>query len=786
MTKPVDFPSPDETTTLVRGSTVLLADTYGEAQPTALLGLFCRDERLLSKLSVLVDGIRPPLLSHGRNGASSVRIASLASLDEYRNGQALLVRRGTVREGGYDETLELRSFSQGRTVALEIVLESDGSSVLKLRTGKPALDALIWSLDDDGSALALRDGVPFVRVSFAPSAPASDSGGPQLRFASRPTSGAEPDRQAGSDAPAPASDSAGPNPSQSPSPEQKVLSSNQQAGFGATASASLSVEGGGTRVALRWEAEVSSDQPWTTSWSVERLSVLSGNLDSDGNADLGSGAMGGAVGVEPEVLPGGVAERDARRRRERTYPALGRLSVSADDYRWSKALSSATDDLEALIIELPEEGHRFIAAGAPWFLALFGRDSLIAAWQSLPLGTDLPLDVLETLSAHQGVVVNERTQEAPGKILHERRIGRPQVFGMTEGATYYGSVDSSALFVMLLAETYRWGGSVSRIRALLPAARAAIAWCLGAGRDAGPFAGSPFLWYRSDAKGLGNQGWKDSGDCMVHADGLLALGPYAVAEAQGYLYEALRGMARLERDLGDPLAADSFDAGAGLLAAAFHSEFVLADGLVAMALVGDGVPLQVASSNMGQVLWSGILSSSAAVATGERTMRADLLSHWGIRTLGSSTRAYNPMGYHLGTVWAHDSAIIAAGMARHGQGASTRLLVDSLLAACEAFQWRLPELFAGIDTPGDTQPLPYPAACSPQAWSAGAPLLLLRSILGFTPDVPAGFVAVSPMLAEGSNLSVAGIRLGDGTISISACGSAVVSSAGVDGLEVRH
>jgi glycogen debranching enzyme len=726
MTKPVDFPSPDETTTIVRGSTVLLADGYGEAQPTALLGLFCRDERVVSGLSILVDGSRPPLLSHSRNGASSVRIASLASLDEYRNGQALLVRRGTVHEGTYDETLELRSFSQQRTVALEIVLESDGSSVLKLRTGKPALDPLLWSLDDDGSALALRGEVPFVRVSHAPCA------------------------------------------------------------FGC-----LSVEAGGSRVALRWEAEVSSDTPWTTSWSVTCLAAPSGDLDVDVNASRGSGATAGASVLEPcgsalDGFMGGVADRGARSRGGRTYPALGRLSISGDDYRWSKAVSSATDDLEALIIEMPEEGHRFIGAGAPWFLALFGRDSLIAAWQSLPLGTDLPLDVLETLSAYQGLVVNERTQEAPGKILHERRIGRPQVFGMTEGATYYGSVDASALFVMLLAESYRWGGSVSRIRALMPAARAAVAWCLGAGRDAGPFAGSPFLWYRSDALGLGNQGWKDSGDCMVHADGSLAEGPFAVAEAQGYLYEALRGMARLERDLGDPIAAASFEADGVLLAAAFHSEFVLDDGLVAMALVGDGVPLRVASSNMGQVLWSGILSGSAATAASERTMRADLLSDWGIRTLGSSTRAYNPMGYHLGTVWAHDSAIIAAGMARHGQGASTRLLANSLLAASEALQWRLPELFAGIDTPGDTQPLPYPAACSPQAWSAGAPLLLLRSILGLAPDVPAGFVTCSPMLAEGSNLSVSGIQLGDRTLAISACGSAVVSTSGVDGLEVRN
>jgi glycogen debranching enzyme len=285
--------------------------------------------------------------------------------------------------------------------------------------------------------------------------------------------------------------------------------------------------------------------------------------------------------------------------------------------------------------------------------------------------------------------------------------------------------------------------------------------------------------------GLGNQGWKDSGDCMVHVDGTLAEGPFAVAEAQGYFYEALCGMARLERDLGDPIQAETFVAQATELAAAFHSEFLLGDGLIAMALAGDRIPLRVASSNMGQVLWSGILSLPTAATVAARTMRADLRSEWGIRTLGSDTPAYNPMGYHLGTVWAHDSAIIAAGMARHGFATLARPLVDSLLAASEAFQWRLPELFAGIDTPGDSQPLPYPAACSPQAWSAGAPLLLLRSILGISPDVPAGFVSLSPMLAEGSSLSVSGIALGDRIISLSACGSTVVSVSGCDGLDVR-
>jgi glycogen debranching enzyme len=662
-------PAPSEITTLVDGATVVLSTTPGDIRPDVLLGVFHRDERLISSLRVSVDGDDPPLLAADRTSASSDRIASLAALDKYRNGQALLVRRRTVEAGRYGEVLELRSFHGPRTVMVEIVVQADGASVLALKSGKSPSSPLPWTVDGASRAVARGEADADIAVVQV------------------------------------------------------------------DAAAAIAAEGDALH--LLWKAELEPGTTWTGSWSVV--------------ASAGDGEPARSVG---------------------SREALAELRVEASDHRWTKALASSIDDLRALVITLPETGERFFAAGAPWYLALFGRDSLLTAWESLPLGTELALDVLDTLAAHQGRESHTRRREEPGKILHELRIGAPQVFGMERGAAYYGTVDASPLFVMLLAEAYRWGAPVERVRALLPAARAALQWCRQYGTAPGGEDRSPFLWYWSDSRGLSNQGWKDSGDCMVHADGTLASGPFAVAEAQGYFFEALHGLARLERDLGDPDTAESLKSAAASLAEAFARDFVDADsGLVAMALDGASNPLRVASSNMGQCLWSGILAGSLVDRVARRATAPDLLCRWGIRTLGDAEVAYNPLGYHLGTVWAHDTAFIAAGLARHGAAERAQLIVDGLLDAAEQFDWRLPELYSGLDVAGDRSPLPYPAACSPQAWAAGAPVLLLRSILGIEPDVPAGRLDVRPLLRDGDRIKVEGLRIGDRTITIDATGS---------------
>lgn len=658
----------DHLSTLLCGATVAISTSRGEIYPDALLGVFDCDERLISALDVRVDGGGPPLLAAVRTSSSSDRISLLAALDKYRNAKALLVRRRVVSVGVVRENLELRSFAGSRTIEVTIELESDGASVLALKSAKALAGPLPWSLDPGGtSATVRRDGITFVSVSV-------DHGG----------------------------------------------------------TIALVPNTGSTRLRLCWIAEVSVAKTWTSSWSINAKP----RTDNVGLARYGRGTL-------PRPLLKGLGQR------------------------WDLAVGAGIDDVEALIIE--ENQHRFIAAGAPWFLALFGRDSLIAAWETLPLGTELALDVLDTLAGSQGTEVNQKNVEQPGKILHERRVGAPQVFRMERGKAYYGSVDSSPLFVMLLAEVYRWGGDLDRVRALLPAAQRAMQWCADFGTDGpgGESRRSPFLWYTTHPGGLGNQSWKDSGDCMVHADGSQAAGPFAVAEVQGYYHDALIGMARLERDLGDPTRVADLEATAAALAADFDEHFWLSEEeLLAFALDGEHNPLRVATSNVGHSLWTGILSPARAAQVADRVMRADLRSPWGIRTLGADEVAYNPLGYHLGTVWSHDSAIVAAGLARHGFATEANVLIDALLDAAQCFDWRLPELFCGLDTSEEGKPLPYPAACSPQAWSAGAPLLLLRAALGLNPDVPAGRIDVQPLLTAGS-FSVTGLVVGGDPISVS-------------------
>ncbi len=688
----------DHLSTLLCGDTVALSTSRGEISADALLGVFFRDERLISSLEVTVDGASPPLLSSTRTAAGSDRIALLGALDRYRDGKALLVRRRVVGVGIVNEAIELLSFGSGRTFEIVIEVQSDGTSILDLKSAKHPNPSLPWSIHESGrSATAFRNGRPFVTIGV-------EDG--HLGFAVGTTH-------------------------ESDSPSSRL------------------------GLQLTWKAEVAAGQTWHSSWSLRAHTNVAGEGET------------AQVGQIPRAL-------------------LPRLVIDSPDYRWSRAIEAAIEDLEALVID--HKGERFIAAGAPWYLALFGRDSLLAAWETLPLGTSLALDVLETLAAHQGTVVNARRMEQPGKILHERRIGGPQVFGLQQGASYYGSVDSSPLFVMLLAEVYRWGGDLARIRELLPAARRAVEWCLHYGTlgrdgadnaDAAP--GSPFLWYHTDHNGLGNQSWKDSGDCMVHADGSMATGPFAVAEVQGYFYDALVGLARLERDLGDGVRAVELEQSAVSLATAFDANFWLADrNLIALALDGLSHPLRVATSNHGQCLWSGILDPKRAAQVAARVMEGDLRSMWGIRTLGDQEIAYNPLGYHRGTVWAHDSAIIAAGLARHGFADAAAVLFSGLLDAAEQFEWRLPELYCGLDT-AEGEPLPYPAACSPQAWSAGVPLLGLRAWLGLNPDVPAGRIEVRPIIRGAEPFTVSGLVVGDQTISVSVSDGAVV----VTGTDLR-
>jgi glycogen debranching enzyme len=478
------------------------------------------------------------------------------------------------------------------------------------------------------------------------------------------------------------------------------------------------------------------------------------------------------------------------------------LEVETTATRWSQSVRSALADLSALRVHDADRGLRYVGAGAPWYMALFGRDALLTAWEALIAGPELGLDVLETLARFQGVGHDPVSGEQPGRILHELRTGARGVFGLPSGRPYYASVDASPLFVMLLGELWRWGADPDRVRGLLPAARAALAWCV----EHGDVDGDGYVESVPDQHGLANLGWKDSPDSMMHADGSPAAQPVVLAEVQGYLYAAFEALAALEDAIGDAAedaigdaaedaigdaaeeaigdaAEDAIGDAAGAaglraaaqrLRAAFLRDFWLPErGLVAMALDGAKRPLAVASTNPGHCLWAGLLDGEVGDALARRLTRPDLRTAWGLRTLASSERAYDPLSYHRGSVWPHDSALCAAGLARAGQRAAAAGLLEGLLGAAESFGWRLPELFAGLGEEQVPFPVPYPGGCSPQAWSAAVPLLALRIALGLEPDVPAGRVRLAPVLADDVELRVRGIRLGDGRLDLRARGGQV-------------
>ncbi|MGY1843597.1 amylo-alpha-1,6-glucosidase [Modestobacter sp. SYSU DS0875] len=424
-------------------------------------------------------------------------------------------------------------------------------------------------------------------------------------------------------------------------------------------------------------------------------------------------------------------------------------AVTADHPVLAEVLRRTEDDLGVLQIRDQLGDRPVVAAGAPWFMTLFGRDSLLTAHMALPLETSLALGTLETLARLQGRTVDPLNEEEPGRILHELRLG-PDRDSALGSSRYYGTVDAAPLFVSLLTEAWRWGAAEDEVRALLPAADAALEWMDRYGdRD-----GDGFLEYqRATDRGLLNQGWKDSFDGVNDAAGRLGEPPIALAEVQGYAYAARLARADLAESFGDPLTASRLRRRAAELKDAFAERFWLPDrGWFAVALDRDKRPLDALTSNAAQCLWSGIVTDEHAVVLVQRLADAAMDSGFGLRTLAEGMGAYNPMSYHNGSVWPHDTALAVAGLVRyaHVPGAVelAQHLADGLLDAAAAFGGRLPELFCGFSRAEFDPPVPYPTSCSPQAWASAAPLLLVRALLGLELDVPRRRLRLRPRLPE--------------------------------------
>jgi glycogen debranching enzyme len=427
--------------------------------------------------------------------------------------------------------------------------------------------------------------------------------------------------------------------------------------------------------------------------------------------------------------------------------------VTADDPRLTALVTRSLADVAALRMALPGcPGDVFLAAGAPWYFTLFGRDSIWAARLLLPFGWQLAAGTLRTLAACQGSKIDPETAEAPGKIPHELRRG---------GSLYYGTIDATPLWICLLRDAWRWGMPASQVRALLPALRAALE-CISRYGDSD---GDGLLEYIDQSgHGLSNQGWKDSGDSIRFADGRIAKPPVALCEVQGYAYEAAMAGADLLTAFGEP-GADRWQAWAARLADAFRASFWLPDGYPALALDAEKQPVDSLTSNIGHLLATGLLTEDEEALVAARLSGPDMDSGFGLRTMSASNAGYNPLSYHCGSVWSHDTAIVLRGLYRSGHGDAAARLADGLLSAAAAFDWRLPELFSGEDR----GPVPYPAACRPQAWSAAAAGALAQALLGLDVDAPAGLVRMEPpdvpLGGAGRRLRVDGLVAGDQTFS---------------------
>jgi glycogen debranching enzyme len=469
--------------------------------------------------------------------------------------------------------------------------------------------------------------------------------------------------------------------------------------------------------------------------------------------------------VQPTFPVGRPLEESHPAQRLRHWRARSPGVETGDIELW-RTLRQSMEDLGALRLFDPEHpGTPAVAAGAPWFMALFGRDSLLSSYMALPLDPTLALGTMQTLARMQGKRVEPRTEEQPGRILHEARLGADFPLAHGGGSVYYGTVDATPLFVVLLGELRRWSIASEQVDALLPNVDRALAWIEHYGdRD-----GDGFVEYqRSTEVGLVNQGWKDSWDGINAADGTLAETPIALCEVQGYVYSAYVARSHFAYIAGDDAATEHWAGKADAIKAAFNERFWLPDrGWFAVALDGHKRQVDALTSNIGHCLWTGIVDEDKAAQLAEHLISPEMFTGWGVRTLASSMARFNPMSYHNGSVWPHDSVLVATGLMRYGFVEEAQRIATGLLDAATRFGGRLPELFCGFDRSEYPSPVPYPTSCSPQAWAAATPIQAMRMLLRLEPRMPRDEVWFDPAWpGRYGRLRIHDLPLGDRRVSL--------------------
>jgi glycogen debranching enzyme len=467
---------------------------------------------------------------------------------------------------------------------------------------------------------------------------------------------------------------------------------------------------------LSFTVAIEPHERWTT-----ELRVVPGMLASHGGRSL-------RIGLEELLRP----RRNMQRDLERWLAGAPRLECDWEPLRSTYRRSLV--DLAALRFSpLTAGGRSLPAAGLPWFMTMFGRDSIFTSLQALPFAPELAATTLRELGARQGTRLDDFRDEDPGRILHEMRFGEMTAFEERPHSPYYGCADATPLYVVLLDEYERWTGDTRLVRELEYEARAALRWI----DEHADLMGNGYVSYRrrNEETGLENQCWKDSWDSISYRDGRLPGFPRATCELQGYAYDAKVRGARLARLVWkDPAFADELEKQAADLKRRFNRDFWVADGeYFALALDTDGNKVDALASNNGHLLWSGIVDRSKAKALARHLLGPRLFSGWGVRTLAEGEGRFNPIGYHVGTVWPFDNSFIAWGLRRYGFKEEAARVAAGNLDAAQFFDGRLPEAFGGYERTLTKYPVQYPTACSPQAWSTGAPLLFLRTMLGLEP-----------------------------------------------------
>ena len=702
---------------LKQGNLYLLTDPFGDVHPDSRgLGLYEGDTRRLSCEILRVNGLRPVLLqaSAGGNWRGTIQMTNPRiernQQDKMRPDEALasqklgIGRTRTLTGTELEEHVRIVNYAEApEEVVIELELAADAADIFEVRG---------WSRAERGRQLpvAMRGD----RVTFRYDGLDGTRMATHLAF-SEPVIGRGP-----------------------VSPD---VAGSASAGW----------------VCLSWRWRLAPGEARELSWvcwTTERPTAAA--TPNDGTAEPDSVLFPPVPRVDRDAVAA-------------SYHAWNRglAEIRTDNELFNLALERSAGDLRLLINDGPRPGERYIAAGIPWFSTLFGRDSIIASLQALAVRPQLAVETLEVLASLQADVEDPERDAEPGKMPHELRTGEMARSGELPHRPYYGTVDATPLWLILLGATWDWTGDRALVDRLWPNALRALDWIDRWGdRD-----GDGFVEYeRRTTGGLLNQGWKDSHDGIRDRHGHLAHTPIALAEVQGYIYDAKRRMAGLARIRGETELAMRLDKDADVLRGRFEDAFWSDEqGFYAMALDGQKHRMDAIGSNVGHCLWSGLVSPERAQLVVDRMMTPDMFSGWGIRTYAAGQPGYNPIGYHTGTVWPHDVSLIAAGFKRYGHHDEANLLIGRIFQASQHFaDFRLPELFCGFDRDASPVPVPYPVACSPQAWAAGSVFLFAETMLGLRPHASRRELELErPELPDWlAKVTVNNLRIGEDTVDL--------------------